>query len=246
MSGTCTITPMLYSLFFYLKFWLFMIITLPMIIPLWIFRLLGLRKISERYLLWTTASWARFVFITTPAKISVLGIENLPIGGNLVFVANHQSAYDIPLIMAVIPRNLGFITKKELAFVPLLSSWMRAMKCVFIDRSSPRKAKTGIDVAIKNLRSGHCMVVFPEGTRSRGPKVGDFHLGSLQIPYRAGSTIVPLTIKDTYTLREEQDRIRPGSVELIIHPPISTEGLTKQELKGLSTQLRDRIAGGLL
>lgn len=236
---------MIYSLFFYFKFWLFMIITLPMILPLWLLRLGGFRKLHDRYLLWGTGGWARFVMLTTPADITVRGMDNLPSGGNLVFVANHQSAYDIPLIMAVIPRNLGFIAKKELKFLPIVSGWMRAMKCIFIDRSSPRKARKGIDTAIANLRNGHSMVVFPEGTRSRSSRMGEFHRGSLQIAYRAGSTIVPLTIRDSYRLREEHDQITPGSVELTIHPPVETAGMTRQELQGLSGKLSRQIAAAL-
>ncbi|MGC9311909.1 MAG: lysophospholipid acyltransferase family protein [Sediminispirochaetaceae bacterium] len=236
---------MMYSLFFYFKFWLFMTITLPMIIPLWLLRLGGFRKLHDRYLLWGTGGWARFVMRTTPAEITVKGMDKLPSGGNLVFVANHQSAYDIPLIMAVIPRNIGFIAKKELKFLPIVSGWMRAMKCIFIDRSSPRRARSGIDRAIANLRNGHSMVVFPEGTRSRSNRMGEFHRGSLQIAYRAGSTIVPLTIKDSYRLREEHDRITPGAVELTIHPPVETAGMTRQELQGLSGKLSRQIAGAL-
>ena len=192
---------MLYSLFFYLKFWLFMIITIPMILPLWILQIGGFRNSHDRYLLWATTFWARFLMRTTPADITVRGFRNLPSGGNLVFLANHQSAYDIPLIMAVIPRNFGFIAKKELKFFPLVGGWMRAMKCIFIDRSNPRRALKGIEKAVENLKAGHSMVVFPEGTRSRSPQMGEFRTGSLQLAYRAGSTIVPLTIKNTYKLR---------------------------------------------
>lgn len=236
---------MLYSLFFYFKFWLFMIISIPMILPLWVLRIGGLRKLHDRYLLWATTFWARFLMRTTPADITVRNIGNLPSGGNLVFVANHQSAYDIPLIMAVLPRNFGFIAKKELKFFPLVGGWMRAMKCVFIDRSSPRKARKGIEKAVRNLKEGHSMVVFPEGTRSRSPRMGDFHTGSLQIAYRAGSTIVPLTIRDTYKLREEHDRITPGAVELIVHPAVPTAGLQKKELQELSGRIKREIEAAL-
>jgi len=222
-----------------------MILTLPMLIPLWILNITGPGIVRDRYILWTTMKWARFIMRITPADITVRGMEHLPEGGNLVFIANHQSAYDIPLIMSVIPRNFGFISKKELAFLPLVSSWMRGMKCVFIDRSSPRKAMSGIETAIHNLKAGHSMVVFPEGTRSRSSRMGNFHLGSLQIAYRAGSTIVPITIKDTYTLREEHDRITPGKVELVLHPPVRTAGLSKQDLQGLSSKLSRQIGSAL-
>ncbi len=216
-----------------------------MVVPLWVFRLFRLRNLADSYVLWATTGWARFVLRITPAEVVVHGFDKLPEGGNLCFVANHQSAYDIPLIMAVIPRNIGFISKKELTFLPFVSTWMRAMHCVFIDRKSPRKAVTQLEKAVKNLQSGHSMVVFPEGTRSRSSQMGSFRTGSLKIAFRAGSTIVPVTIKDTYKMREEHDRITPGKVELFIHDPVPTAGLSAEERRELGPQLESVIAAPL-
>ncbi len=236
---------MLHSFFFYFKFWLFMILSLVMVVPLWVFRLLRLKNLEDSYVLWATTGWARFVLRITPAEVVVHGIDKLPTGGNLCFVANHQSAYDIPLIMAVIPRNIGFIAKKELIFLPFVSTWMRAMHCVFIDRKSPRKAVKQLEKAVNNLQAGHSMVVFPEGTRSRSSQMGSFRTGSLKIAFRAGSTIVPITIKDTYKMREEHDRITPGRVELFIHAPIPTADLSAEERRELGSQLESIIAAPL-
>ncbi len=216
-----------------------------MVLPLYVFRLFRLKKLENSFVLWATTGWARFVLRITPAEVVVHGIKNLPNGGNLCFVANHQSAYDIPLIMAVIPRNIGFIAKQELTFLPFISTWMRAMNCVFIDRKKPRKAVKQLEKGVQNLQSGHSMVIFPEGTRSRSSNMGTFHTGSLKIAFRAESTIVPITIKDTYTLREEHDRITPGKVELFIHGPISTAGLSSEEKRELGRQLELIIASAL-
>src|SRR6056297_1852671 len=236
---------MLHSFFFYFKFWLFMLLSLVMVVPLWVFRLLRLKNLEDSYVLWATTGWARFVLRITPAEVVVHGIDKLPTGGNLCFVANHQSAYDIPLIMAVIPRNIGFIAKKELTLFPIVSTWMRAMHCVFIDRKSPRKAVKQLEQGVESLKKGHSMVIFPEGTRSRSSKMGSFHTGSLKIAFRSESTIVPVTIKDTYTLREEHDRITPGKVEVFIHEPVSTVGLSSEERRQLGKQLESTIASAL-
>jgi len=222
-----------------------MILSMPMVLPLYLLRIFGRKESEPRFVLWATQSWARFVLRITPAEVMVHGIEHLPEGGNLVFVANHQSAYDIPLIMAVVPKNLGFVAKKELTYIPFISTWMRAMKCVFIDRSSPRRAMKVLDKAVDNLKAGHCMVIFPEGTRSRGPRMGEFHHGSFKLAFRAESTIVPVTIKDTYKMRELEDRIRPGSVELFIHPPVPTAGLAVEERRALGKKVAERIASVL-
>src|SRR6056297_2260138 len=155
---------MLHSFFFYVKFWLFMVVSLIMVLPLYVLKLFRLKKLEDSFILWATTSWARFVLRITPAEVIVHGIKNLPEDGNLCFVANHQSAYDIPLIMAVIPRNIGFIAKQELTFLPLVSTWMRAMHCVFIDRKKPRKAVKQLKKGVQNLQNGHSMVIFPEGT----------------------------------------------------------------------------------
>lgn len=160
-------------------------------------------------------------------------------------MANHQGAYDIPLMMAVIQRNFGFISKKELFWLPLVSTWMRAMKCVFIDRKSPRNAMKSLDRAVENLKQGHSMVVFPEGTRSRSNKVGEFHRASFKIAFRAKSTIVPITIKDTYRLREEHNRITPGAVELFIHPPIATADLSPKGQREAVARTVEQISAPL-
>lgn len=236
---------MLYSILFYLKFWIFLILAMPAIIPLWILKLFGLKESEKRFVLWATRYWARFVLRIMRADVTVFGIENIPEGGNIVLIANHQGATDIPLVMAVVPKNIGFVAKKELRFLPLISSWMKAMRCVFIDRSSPRKAKKSLDRAVENLKAGHSMVIFPEGTRSRGPKMGTFHHGSFKLAFRAESTIVPITIKGSYKLREEHNQITPGSVELHIHPPISTQGLSAEERREVSSKVAEQIASAL-
>src|SRR6056297_593638 len=227
---------MLHSFMFYLKFWIFMILSLVMVLPLYFFKLFRLKKLEDSFVLWASTGWARFVLRITPAEVVVHGFENLPNDGNLCFVANHQSAYDIPLIMAVIPKNIGFIAKQELTFLPFISTWMREMQCVFIDRKKPRRAVKQLEKGVKNLKEGHSMVIFPEGTRSRSSTMGNFHTGSLKIAFRAESTIVPITIKDTYTLREEHNRITPGKVELFIHEPIPTAGLSPEEKRNLGTR----------
>lgn len=235
----------MYSFIFYFKFWLFMLLSMPMIIPLWILHMFRMQEAEKKFILWATTHWARFCLRITPAEVTVHGMENLPEGGNLVFAANHQGAYDIPLLMAVIPRNFGFISKKELYWLPLVSTWMRAMKCVFIDRKSPRNAMKSLDLAVENLKDGHSMVVFPEGTRSRSNNVGEFHRGSFKIAFRAESTIVPITIKDTFRLREEHNRITPGAVELFIHPPVATAGLSSEELREAVSKIVEQISAPL-
>ena len=102
-----------------------------------------------------------------------------------------------------------------------------------------------VNRAVENLKNGHSMVVFPEGTRSRSNKTGDFHRGSFKLAFRAESTIVPITIRNTYKLREEHNRITPGSVELFIHPPVRTEGLSSDEQRNAVSQVVDQIKAPL-
>jgi 1-acyl-sn-glycerol-3-phosphate acyltransferase len=122
---------------------------------------------------------------------------------------------------------------------------MEAMHCVFIKRSSPRESVAVINRAARQISEGHPMVVFPEGTRSKGPAMAPFRPGSLKLALRSGATIVPVTIDGSYMIYEgNNNRITPAAVNLIIHKPVEVALLTEQERKAISQRLRDIIQSG--
>jgi len=186
--------------------------------------------------------WAKYLIDNVGIDINVKGLENLP-KGNCLYVANHQSLFDIPVLLVAIGKPMGFIAKKEMENLAIISSWMKAIHCVFMDRANVREAIKAINQGIKNLNDGYSMVIFPEGTRSKGPKVGEFKKGSMKLATKSKVPVVPITIDGTYKVREgnEKNKIKPAKVNIIINKPIYMDELTKEQQGSLAQDIREII-----
>src|SRR5690554_2319825 len=145
--------------------------------------------------------WGRIVLGATGSKVTVRGKENVP-PGPVVVMGNHQSCFDIMLVLGYIDKPLAFIAKKELARLPLISQWMKFLGCLFLDRRDVRQAAQVFQRAVEAVRNGWSMVIFPEGTRSRSAEMREFKKGSMKLPVRANVPIVPISIDGTYKVYE--------------------------------------------
>lgn len=215
------------------------------ILPASVLSVLGFHKTRDRILRFNGALLARGIVFFLGGKVEVIGAENIPDDDRRIcFVSNHQSYLDIPLIVSYIPILTGFITKIELKKVPILRSWIRALGCVYIDRSNARSQLKAILDGVEKLKQGHPLVIFPEGTRSKSEEFGTFKSGSMKLATKSKSIIVPLTISGTYRLLENTERSRLREpVRLLIHPPIPTENLDAQELKEIPEKVFSVIRG---
>lgn len=185
--------------------------------------------------------WSKFVIDNIPVNIKVEGLENVPEEACL-FVGNHQSFVDIPVFVNVFPRTVGFVAKKELATLPIITFWMKAIGCVFIDRENPREGIKSILEGAKNLKEGRSMVIFPEGTRSKSSNMAEFKKGTLKMAQKSGSPIVPVTLDGTYKAYEyDGNKIKNGDVKVIIHKPIYINELTKEEKDNIHVIVHDII-----
>ncbi|WP_047980437.1 lysophospholipid acyltransferase family protein [Ornithinibacillus contaminans] len=165
----------------------------------------------------------------TGTTVQVTGQEKIPEGA-VLYVANHQGLFDILAFLGHLGKPVGFIAKKEIKKLPIISNWMGLLHCVFIDRADRRQSVKAINQGIENLKNGHSLVIFPEGTRSRGAELNSFKPGSLRLATKANVPIVPVTIDGTYKMLEEDNgRIKGSAIKLMIHDPIFPE--TYQELK---------------
>ena len=181
-----------------------------------------------------TTKWAKFIMKLSGAKIDIIGLENIPKDKTILFVSNHQSDFDIPLLMSCLDVPKGFIAKKELESWPIINTWMKHLNCIFMDRTSLRKSAQSIVEGIKILKSGYSMVIFPEGTRSKGKPIEEFKSGSFKLAIKSKCTIIPLTINGTYKLLEQNNNmIKSAPVELVIHPAIDVSTLSDEELEEL-------------
>ncbi|QXM07000.1 lysophospholipid acyltransferase family protein [Crassaminicella indica] len=191
-------------------------------------------------------SWGRRIVHASGSKINISGLENIP-EGPVVFISNHQGNFDIPILLGFIDKPKAFIAKIELSKIPVFSKWIRKIKCIFIDRNDPRQSLRAINDGVKILKEGHSMIIFPEGTRSKGPKMARFKKGSLRLATKAKVPIVPITIDGSYKIMEANGKlnIKPAEVKVTISKPIYTDNLTKEEESVLSDKVYEIIKSHL-
>jgi 1-acyl-sn-glycerol-3-phosphate acyltransferase len=189
--------------------------------------------------------WAKYCVDATGSQVEVVGLENVPTDRNFVYIGNHQGIFDIPLLLGYIPYQKAFIAKIEILKIPMISDWMKLMKCVFIARKNPRQSIEAMHQGIENVKNGYSMVIFPEGTRSKGGPVKEFKPGSFKLAFQSGADIVPVTIDGTWKLYEEHNKIKPANIKLTIHPAVKTEGLSKDELRDIPAQVQKIVESAL-
>jgi 1-acyl-sn-glycerol-3-phosphate acyltransferase len=205
----------------------------------------GKKEEAEKFLSDVVFYWANKALKRAGVKLQVSGLENMPKEA-CCFVANHQGNFDILAILGAINKPMGFIAKKELMKVPIISSWMKNMRCVFIDRENIRESVKAINEGIENLKSGYSMGIFPEGTRSKGPNIGEFKKGSLKMATKANVPIVPITIDGSYKIFEEHNGwLRKGEIRVVVGKPIYLDNLSQEEQKNLSEIVKSEIAKNL-
>jgi 1-acyl-sn-glycerol-3-phosphate acyltransferase len=191
-------------------------------------------------------NWARKAISANGSVIKVTGSENVPISGGVLFISNHQSNFDIPIFMGFVPRDKGFIAKKELGKIPVFSMWMRYLGCVFIDRGDARQSLLELNKAAMRMREGHCLVIFPEGTRSNDGRLGNFKSGSFRMALKANVPIVPVTIKGSIDIMPKGTSfIKSAVVNVIISPAIIPDELPEKDLATISTMVSNIIASNL-
>ena len=138
---------------------------------------MGKERSKERLIDGFTAWIARRLFYLTGSKVQIAGLENIPDEGPVVFVSNHQGHMDSIVIQGFIHKHKAFVSVIEAYKLPIIRTWLKEMKCVFLDRKDPRQSLISINQAIEYIRQGQSMVVFPEGKLSSGETAGDFHKG---------------------------------------------------------------------
>lgn len=194
----------------------------------------------------TAKNWARSLVKFAGVTVVTTGEEKISAERSVLFVSNHQGNFDIPLLLGYIEKPKAFIAKIELLKFPMINTWMTQMKCVFMDRSDVRQSLKVINQAATHLKEGYSMVIFPEGTRSKGENLGEFKPGSLKLAVKAGVPIVPITISGSYKIMEQNGfKIQPAHVEITIHNPLSTAELTKEQAAELPERVREIIEQGL-
>lgn len=192
-----------------------------------------------------TTTWGQGIVKKYKMKLTVTGFENVP-EGPVLFVSNHQGYADIPVFGAVMTtKQIGFVAKTTLGKIPVFGEWIRDIRSIFIERDDARASLKTIEEGIGLLNQGFSLVIFPEGTRSKGSKMGEFKKGSLRLATKPGIPVVPVTINGTYHMYEEKGYTQPAAVDFYIHPAIETKGLSKADANNLAEKVEEIIRAKL-
>lgn len=221
----------------------YLILSIPSLIKVRIIKKYNSKK-AEQLSYLKVRSMAKYILKKSKTDVNISGIENIP-DRNCVFVLNHQAIFDGFLVLAYIEKNISLIAKKEIKKIPLISSWFKEINAIFIDRKNLKESVKAIYKGIEMINKGYSMVIFPEGTRSLGIQMNEFKKGSLRLSLKTKVPIVPITLNGTYRILEKGNKVRGNKVEMIIHPPVFTENLSREEEDGLKDKIFNIINEGL-
>lgn len=201
-------------------------------------------KLARKKLKWLS----KIVLKSLDVKLRVIyknrkNINALEREKGIIYVCNHQSNLDIPAIVSALHMDVGFVAKKEMKSWPFFSIWMKKSKCVFLNRENPREGIKDIKEAVSLIKKGYPIVIFPEGERTLDGEILRFKKGSFKLATETNGIIVPLTLKGTFDIqkRGEWKMKRHQLVTIVIDEPIYMDRLSKDEVKDLSTKVREII-----
>ncbi len=221
---------------------LFLILSMPLMLAEWIIGKFNMDVKSRSSL--AIVNWAfRCVAFLSGTKLIVKGRENIPDDKAVLYVGNHRSFFDIVLTYPLVKGPTGYVAKKEMEKVPLLSIWMKDLHCLFLDRDNIKEGMKTILAAIEKAKSGISICIFPEGTRN---KTADtflpFHEGSFKIAEKSGVPIIPMTIVNSAAVFEDHmPKIRKATVVIEYGKPIDVSALSREEKKNLGTSVKSVI-----
>ncbi|MEW6323278.1 MAG: lysophospholipid acyltransferase family protein [Acidobacteriota bacterium] len=189
--------------------------------------------------------WSWLILATTGVRVRVEGLERVERGRTYVFVSNHQSIYDIPVLFASLPFQLRIIAKESLGSFPFLGWHLRRTGHMLVDRRRPDRSAI-FGWAERLTSRGLSLIVFPEGTRSATGAVGPFKGGGFYLAMQAGLPIVPVSVSGSrHVMLKGRLMTCPGEVRLVIHDPISTEASAEpstRDVRALASRVREVIA----
>jgi 1-acyl-sn-glycerol-3-phosphate acyltransferase len=202
--------------------------------------LLGRGRLAHR----CARLWSRLILVTTGVTIDARGLEHVQHDRAALYLSNHQSIYDIPILFHTVAVDLRIIAKASLGRFPFLGWHLARTGHVLVDRRKP-----GSDVfrQVSNLmRSGASLLVFPEGTRSVDGRLGRFKGGIFLLAIEAGLPIVPVAVRRSrFVMRKGRLMTCPGHVEVELFAPIGTEGLGREDAKPLAQRVQAIVADAL-
>src|SRR5215813_15475697 len=175
--------------------------------------------------------WSRMILWTAGVRVTTSGLNHIPVAGSCVFCVNHQSHMDIPIVLVALPLQFRFLAKKQLFDIPFLGWHLRRSGQIAIDRENPRAAVKSIRVAAPRIKEGAPVVIFPEGGTSIDGAIHPFKGGGFVLATQSEVDVIPVTVRGSrQTLIPKTYHVKNGEVEVIVGTPISSRGISSNEL----------------
>lgn len=220
----------------------FLILSIPIFFVEWVVGKFNREK--RDYSSLRIVQWAfRVILKITRVQTTVIGEENLP-DEPVLFIGNHRSFFDILLTYTKCRRLTGYVAKKEMEHIPLLSTWMRFLYCLFLNRENPKEGLKTILTAIDYIKKGISICIFPEGTRNKGEELSmlPFKDGAFKISTKTNCAIIPVSMNNTCAIFEKQfPKIRKVHVVIEYGKPIYPDDLEKEDKKHIGNYVRNVI-----
>jgi len=186
--------------------------------------------------------WARSILAAGRIKVTVRGLSNIDLSRSYIYMSNHQSNFDIPVLLAHLPVQFRWLAKVELFRIPVFGYAMKRAGYISIDRSNSRSAIKSLKSAANIIRDGVSVLIFPEGTRSNDGSIMPFKQGGFIIGVDSGVPVVPVIIRGTRSIMPKKRlRIEPGNVVLEIKKPIESSDYTRKTRDALMKKVRTVI-----
>jgi 1-acyl-sn-glycerol-3-phosphate acyltransferase len=202
----------------------------------------GMFDKSGRRLHWFSRTWSRLIMKTILSPVRVTGLEKIDTSKVHVYAVNHASAMDIPVLYVYLPFQFRIVFKKELLSYPIVGWQLKRSGQVCIDQQKPTNSIAAIRSAVKSLKSGMPLVIYPEGGRTPDGEIKPFLPGAFFLAIKAQVDIVPVALVGTYELLPMNTyHIKCRPLEVRVGEPISTAGLTMRDLETISAKVQKAL-----
>jgi len=196
---------------------------------------------QKRSIYYASQCWSWPMFWISGTKLNVEGAENIPRFQNVIYTANHESSFDIPVMFAVLPVPIFYLAKTELKKIPFFGWYVNAVGMVFIDRGNHEKAMKSIIKAGQEIKKGKNIISFPEGTRPRDGEMKMFKRGSYMLALENNIDVVPIAIIGSKEVNPPGYKITPGTITIRIGKLVKASDFDKTKPDVLAKYVEDKV-----
>jgi 1-acyl-sn-glycerol-3-phosphate acyltransferase len=183
--------------------------------------------------------WSQMILWTVGARVQVEGLEKIDTSKPQVYVVNHLSAFDIPVLYTHLPFQFRILAKKELFRYPFMGWHLRRSGQIPVVLENPKASVRSLNLAVAAIRKGNSLVIFPEGGRSPNGQLQTFMGGAFYAAVKAQVDVVPIVLVGTYEmLKMNSYHIKQGPVQMVVGSPISTVGMSTRDIAKITERAR--------